>query len=187
MRLACCKLRRLGRAIAPGTLMVAAGLTFGTTPAMAQTVPCHSIDLQVGIAQPSERTCASGTIAEDDFRSTWELVEVNGDPVYAFVIRQVGGTRSGFYRSRLEPVIESLLEEGGDIEWAGEVEDDRFEVRRLYLLRRGGELPCIGFQRQSGSLNGSDIKSVIYGYICNTDGAEFFDADITEMLAKIRA
>jgi hypothetical protein len=42
-----------------------------------------------------------------------------------------------------------------------------------------------GYQHAGGSLHGSGAKSMTYGYICNPDGAGFFDADALELLACI--
>lgn len=155
-------------------------------PAVAQTTACHGLELQVAIESTKEPECLSGVTDDVEFRGEWEYIQITDDDRFIAVAMQRAGTRSAFYRPRLESIVESMIGDSEDFEWSTGVDHDGFAIRRFdATLDNDTQLPCAGFMDLKGRSMGSEVKSVVYGYFCNLNGIAFADGEIVDMLSHI--
>ena len=152
-------------------------------PASAQSVSCHSLELQVAITPTEPAECFAGSSDDVDFKGEWEFIQMTAGDRFILVGMQRAGLRSYFYRPTLKDAVESLLDEDDDVDWGDDIEHDVFKVRRFEIDIRAGTLPCVGFVDASGQFAGA--KSVVYGYICNINGLAFADSEVADMLSRI--
>lgn len=175
----------------PNTLSVAVAVlavavSCLAAPAAAQTKACHSLELQVAIESTKPPECLGGVTDDVEFRGEWEYIQITDDDRFIAVAMQRAGTRSAFYRPRLESVVESLINDSEDFEWGTGVDHDDFSIRRFDVtLSNDTPLPCAGFMDMKGRSMGSEVKSVVYGYFCNLNGLAFADGEIVDMLSRI--
>jgi hypothetical protein len=155
------------------------------TPAAAQTKACHSLELQVAIESAEPPECLGGVTDDVEFRGEWEYIQITDDDRFVAVAMQRAGTRSAFYRPRLESAVESLISDSEDFEWGTGVDHEDFMIRRFDVTVSDAPLPCAGFMETKGRSMGSEVKSVVYGYFCNLNGLAFADGEIVDMLSHI--
>lgn len=155
------------------------------TPAAAQTKACHSLELQVAIESTKPPECLGGVTDDVEFRGEWEYIQITDGDRFIAVAMQRAGTRSAFYRPRLESAVESLVSDSEDFEWGTGVDHEDFMIRRFDVTFDDTPLPCAGFMDMKGRSMGSEVKSVVYGYFCNLNGLAFADGEIVDMLAQI--
>lgn len=155
--------------------------------ASAQSVPCHSLEIQIAIPPTEPPECSAGSHYDGDTSSEWEYLTMYADELFVAIAKERAGLRTAFYRPKLEEFVPYLIgEDGGELEWGEEIDDDRFDVRRFdWVLDSRSTVLCVGFLDTGPSAMGSEVKSVLYGMFCNTDGSVFFDSDVTALLAKI--
>jgi hypothetical protein len=167
---------------------MALSIVIGTAAsAAAQSVPCHSLDLQVAIEPTEPPECYGGNSGDGDFQGGWEYIQLTAGDRFIVVALERAGIRSVFYRPRLESVVEDLLGDDADsAEWGAGIDDERFDVRRFEVVVGDSQtLPCIGFVATGGRSMGSEVKSALYGYICGIGGIAFADGEVTDMLSRI--
>jgi hypothetical protein len=156
--------------------------------AVAETVPCRSLDLQVGMEPTKEPECAHGVGGQGSFRLEWEAVElVSGDRI-AVIELQRATRRGAFFRPVLEEVVEIVF--WGDVvdaTWQGNIQHEDFQARHVTLgLEDGETMPCFGLlQTRRSVFNSSDVKQAIYGLVCNLNGLKFSDGEAAEILSRI--
>src|SRR5262249_46808578 len=131
------------------------------TPAAAQSKSCHSLELQVAIESSKPPECLGGVTDDVELRGEWEFIQINDDDRFIAVVMQRAGTRSAFYRPRLESAVESLFDDSDDFEWGAGVDHDGYTVRRFDVtFSNDAALPCAGFMDMKGRSMGSEVKSV---------------------------
>lgn len=155
------------------------------TPAAAQTKACHSLDLEVAIESTEPPECLGGVQDGVEFRGEWEYVQITDGDRFIAVTLQRAGSRSAFYRPRLESAVESLIGDSEEFEWGTGVDHEDFMIRRFDVSFDDTPLPCAGFMDMKGRSMGSEVKTVVYGYFCNLNGIAFADGEIVDMLAQI--
>ena len=166
--------------------VLAATVASLATPAVAQTKACHSLELQVAIESTKPPECLGGVTDEVEFRGEWEYIQITDDDRFIAVAMERAGTRSAFYRPRLESAIESLISDSDEFEWSTGVDHEDYSIRRFDVtLDNDTLLPCAGFMEMKGRSMGSEVKSVVYGYFCNLNGLAFADGEIVDMLSHI--
>jgi hypothetical protein len=142
-------------------LALAAVLASGlpAAPALAQSASCNSLELHVGIEPTEEPECLRGSSNEDDFRGTWEYLQMTSGDRFIAVALERAGVRSVFYRPTIETVVATLLgDEIDDIVWGAGIEDERYDVRRFEAtVGKSRELPCVGFVELGGRSTGSEV------------------------------
>ena len=172
--------------LAVAVAVLAATVSCLTTPAVAQTKACHSLELQVAIESTKPPECLGGVTDGVEFRGEWEYIQITDDDRFIAVAMQRAGTRSAFYRPRLESAVESLISDTEEFEWGTGVDHDGFSIRRFDVTFSNDTLlPCAGFMDLKGRSMGSEVKSVVYGYFCNLNGLAFADGEIVDMLSHI--
>jgi hypothetical protein len=177
---------RTDRLVFYGVIAFAIAALCFATPAAAQTKACHSLDLQVAIESTEEPECLGGVTDGVEFRGEWEYIQITDDDRFIAVTMQRAGTRSAFYRPRLESAVESLISDSEDFEWSIGVDHEDFSIRRFDVtFSNDTHLPCAGFMDLKGRSMGSEVKSVVYGYFCNLNGIAFADGEIVDMLSHI--
>lgn len=155
------------------------------TPAAAQSKACHSLELQVAIESTEPPECMGGVTDDVEFRGEWEYIQITDGDRFVAVAMQRAGTRSAFYRPRLESAVESLISDSEGFEWGTGVDHEDFMTRRFDVTLSDSPLPCIGFMDMKGRSMGSEVKSVVYGYFCNLNGLAFADGEVVDMLSQI--
>ena len=172
--------------LAVAVAVLAATVSCLTTPAVAQTKACHSLELQVAIESTKPPECLGGVTDGVEFRGEWEYIQITDDDRFIAVAMERAGTRSAFYRPRLESAIESLISDSDEFEWSTGVDHEDYSIRRFDVtLDNDTLLPCAGFMEMKGRSMGSEVKSVVYGYFCNLNGLAFADGEIVDMLSHI--
>lgn len=184
--------REMARCVEANALALRIIATVGTlvacigTPALAQTKACHSLELQVAMESTKPPECLGGVTDEVEFRGEWEYIQLTDGDRFVAVAMQRAGSRSAFYRPRLESAVESLMDGSEDFEWGTGVDHDGFMIRRFDVtIDNDSPLPCAGFMDLKGRSMGSEVKSVVYGYFCNLNGLAFADGEIVNMLSQI--
>ncbi len=168
--------------------LMGARIVVGTAmPAAAQSAPCSSLELEVAITPTQPPECLSGSSSDGDFSGEWEYIQMIAGDRFIAVAQERAGIRSVFYLPRLESVVPTLLgQDAESVGWGTGISDERFTVRRFEVaVDDGSALPCAGFVATGGASMGSEVKSAVYGYVCNVNGLAFSDAEVSDILSRI--